>query len=59
VPYDAPVVGNEKYAIKNSKTYFLYIYLFGWLECVVGPSFAYVARFVFLRLSGFKPKELP
>jgi hypothetical protein len=35
----------------------LFVYFLGGLECD-GHSFAYVAHFVFLEMSGFEPREL-
>jgi hypothetical protein len=40
-----------------SGDYSVFLYFFGRLECI-GHSFAYVAHFVFLRESGFAPREL-
>jgi hypothetical protein len=36
----------------------LFLYIFGRLECV-RHSFAYVAHFEFLEISGFEPREVP
>ncbi len=41
----------------TGKFFFLYVYVFGGLECV-GHSFAYDAYLVFLEMSGFEPREL-
>ncbi len=50
-------VKQDKYHKESKLPDMFFVYFFSGLECV-GHSFAYVALFVFLKESGFEPREL-